>query len=58
MSGFVKNAPAVLNGKYAEVIFREYVKSAVPTDVLTGTTKAGGGSGSGSGSGSSGGTGG
>lgn len=30
VSGFVQNAPTVLNGKYAEVIFREYVKSAVP----------------------------
>ncbi|MFC2966467.1 OmpA family protein [Acidimangrovimonas pyrenivorans] len=32
VSGFVKTAPLVLNGKYAQVIFREYVKSAVPTD--------------------------
>ena len=29
VSGFVKNHPTVLNGKYAEVIFREYVNSAV-----------------------------
>lgn len=28
VSGFVKNSPALLNGKYAEVIFREYVESA------------------------------
>lgn len=28
VSGFVKNAPATLNGKYANVIFREYVPSA------------------------------
>ena len=28
VSGFVQNHPAVLNGKYAEVIFREYVESA------------------------------
>jgi outer membrane protein OmpA-like peptidoglycan-associated protein len=28
VSGFVKNHPSVLNGKYAEVIFREYVESA------------------------------
>lgn len=27
VSGFVKNHPTVLNGKYAEVIFREYVAS-------------------------------
>ncbi len=28
VSGFMQNHPAVLNGKYAEVIFREYVESA------------------------------
>lgn len=28
VSGFVKNHPSVLNGKYAEVVFREYVESA------------------------------
>jgi len=28
VSGFVQNHPAVLNGKYAAVIFREYVESA------------------------------
>lgn len=28
VSGFVDNHPMVLNGKYAEVIFREYVESA------------------------------
>lgn len=30
VSGFVRNHPTVLNGKYAEVIFREYVASATP----------------------------
>jgi len=30
VSGFVRNHPTVLNGKYAEVIFREYISSAVP----------------------------
>lgn len=29
VTGFVQNDPAVLNGKYAEVIMREYVDSAV-----------------------------
>jgi peptidoglycan-associated lipoprotein len=29
VSGFVKSHPLVLNGKYAEVIWREYVNSAV-----------------------------
>ena len=28
VSGFVKNHPTVLNGKYAEVVWREYVASA------------------------------
>lgn len=28
VSGFVKSHPSVLNGKYAQVIFREYVESA------------------------------
>ncbi|MBC2834370.1 OmpA family protein [Paragemmobacter straminiformis] len=31
VSGFVKNHPGLLNGKYAEVIFRAYVASATPT---------------------------
>ncbi len=30
VSGFVQKHPTILNGKYAEVIFREYVNSAVP----------------------------
>ncbi|MDF0596134.1 OmpA family protein [Psychromarinibacter halotolerans] len=34
VTGFVKNHPLVLNGKYAEVIFREYVDSA--TEIPTG----------------------
>ena len=34
VSGFVKNNPLVLNGKYAQIIFRDYVASAVePTTV-------------------------
>ncbi|MEM9552308.1 MAG: OmpA family protein [Pseudomonadota bacterium] len=34
VSGFLNNSPAVLNGKYAQVIFREYVDSATefPSD--------------------------
>lgn len=35
VSGFVRNHPTVLNGKYAAVIFREYVASAVPLPALT-----------------------
>jgi len=30
VSGFVQDHPLVLNGKYAAIIFREYVASAVP----------------------------
>lgn len=36
VSGFVESNPALLNGKYAEVIFREYVSSATPTNAATG----------------------
>ncbi|MGL4239111.1 OmpA family protein [Tabrizicola sp.] len=32
VSGFVKSHPLVLNGKYAAIIWREYVGSAVPTN--------------------------
>lgn len=37
VSGFVQSDPLVLNGKYAEVIFREYVASAVPPTTVTDT---------------------
>ena len=30
VSGFVQNSPTALNGKYAAVVFREYVNSATP----------------------------
>lgn len=33
VSGFVQSAPLVLNGKYAQIIWREYVNSAVPGQV-------------------------
>jgi outer membrane protein OmpA-like peptidoglycan-associated protein len=36
VSGFVEDHPAVLNGKYAEVIFREYVESAIPPQQIEG----------------------
>ncbi|KAA9010313.1 OmpA family protein [Histidinibacterium aquaticum] len=41
VSGFLRRHPTVLNGKYAEVIFREYVQSAVPSQDLEGVTAAG-----------------
>jgi peptidoglycan-associated lipoprotein len=38
VSGFVGNHPLILNGKYAEVIWREYIGSAVrPIEGVTGT---------------------
>ena len=44
VSGFVQSHPTVLNGKYAAIIFREYVKSAVPSppksQVIKGTVIA------------------
>jgi len=45
VSGFVANHPTVLNGKYAEVIFREYVASAAPASMLGGGEGEGGGDG-------------
>ncbi len=35
VSGFVSSHPTVLNGRYAEVIFREYVDSAQPSSNVT-----------------------
>ena len=50
VSGFVRNHPMVLNGKYAEVIFREYVTSAQPrTTVSDSNVGSVGGSGGGGG---------
>ena len=49
VSGFVENHPLVLNGKYAEVIFREYVASAVPQSRVTPTNGAAGNGGGGGG---------
>lgn len=37
VSGFVESDPMLLNGKYAQVIFREYVASAVPTSRINDT---------------------
>ncbi len=47
VTGFVKGSSALLNGKYAEVIFREYVESATrpikpPTNVTTQLAPGGG----------------
>ena len=42
VSGFVERHPTLLNGKYAEIIFREYVASAT-TSPSIGATEIGGG---------------
>ena len=41
VSGFVASHPNVLDGKYAEVIYREYINSAVPPSQLTGSQAEG-----------------
>jgi len=44
VSGFVQGHPMLLDGKYAQIIYREYVASAVPPSQLSsGATEAGGG---------------
>lgn len=46
VSGFVKRHPTILDGKYAQLIYREYVASATAKTGLTGlATKSGGSSG-------------
>ncbi|KUJ80447.1 hypothetical protein AVO45_05195 [Ruegeria marisrubri] len=40
VSGFVGRHPNVLDGKYARIIYREYVQSAVPPSGLTTESKA------------------
>ncbi|MHA6263650.1 OmpA family protein [Arenibacterium sp. CAU 1754] len=42
VSGFVKRHPTVLDGKYAQIVYREYVASAQSVSVLTGRTNTGG----------------
>jgi outer membrane protein OmpA-like peptidoglycan-associated protein len=34
VSGFVKSSPQIMDGKYAQVVYREYVESAVPPSTL------------------------
>jgi len=38
VSGFMKRHPTVMDGKYAQIIYRDYVASAVPPTQLTTTT--------------------
>lgn len=35
VSGFVKSHPTVMDGRYAQVIYRDYVRSAAPTSTLS-----------------------
>ena len=42
VSGFVESDPLVLEGNYAQVIYREYIARAVPPSALGGTTVASG----------------
>lgn len=43
VSGFVKDNPIIMDGKYAEVVYREYIESAAPQSTLSGGTLAAGG---------------
>ena len=42
VSGFLARHPTILDGKYAEVIYREYIKSAVPAPSVAAAPTAGG----------------
>ena len=45
VSGFVGSHPMILDGRYAEVIYREYIESAVPPSRLSEGSGIGGGDG-------------
>jgi len=47
VTGFVASAPLILDGKYAQVVYRNYVDSAASETVLTGVSSGGGSSGAG-----------
>jgi hypothetical protein len=40
VSGFVSSHPTVMDGKYAEIIYREYINSVVPPTTLTGIQRS------------------
>jgi len=42
VAGFLARHPTVLDGKYAEIVYREYIKSAQPVDGLTRRNNTGG----------------
>jgi peptidoglycan-associated lipoprotein len=41
VSGFLKRHPTILDGKYAQVVYREYIASAVPATSLAESTGTG-----------------
>lgn len=41
VSGFVKRHPNILDGKYAEVIYRSYIESAIPSAAAAAASPAG-----------------
>ncbi|MBO9402447.1 OmpA family protein [Shimia sp. R9_3] len=43
VTGFVDRHPTVLDGKYAQIVYREYVNSALPTTAISGLAVSGGG---------------
>ncbi|WP_136634708.1 OmpA family protein [Pseudooceanicola onchidii] len=45
VTGFVRGNPLILDGKYAQIIYRSYVESAVPATGLSGTELSGSASG-------------
>lgn len=36
VSGFIRSAPTVMDGKYAQIVYREYIASALPASTLSG----------------------
>ncbi len=42
VAGFLARHPTVLDGKYAEIVYREYITSAKPVDGLTRRSQTGG----------------
>ncbi|KQB13297.1 OmpA family protein [Rhodobacter capsulatus] len=51
VSGLVKRTPQYLDGQYAELVFRQYVASAMPVSIVTLSTGQSNGSGGGGGGG-------
>ncbi len=43
VTGFVQNNPMILDGKYAQIVYREYLVSAVPPSTLGQVLDSGGG---------------